>query len=83
MDNISNCGQKLLSLLNNVLDPARIENNKTILEESIENIGDTISSCIVMFRNSADKKMQTLTYSQDITYPYVYISTPDTCQRGS
>ena len=81
MDNISNCGQKLLSLLNNVLDLARIENNKTILEESIENISDTISSCIVMFRNSADKKGQTLAYSQDITYPYVYISTPDTCQR--
>ena len=35
MDNISNCGQKLLSLLNNVLDLARIENNKTVIENTI------------------------------------------------
>ncbi len=72
MDNISNCGQKLLSLLNNVLDLARIENNKTILEKSIENIDDIVSSCIIMFRNSAEKKNQTLTYKQDLTAPYVY-----------
>lgn len=73
MDNISNCGQKLLSLLNNVLDLARIENNKTILEESIENIDDVVSSCIVMFQNSADKKEQTLTYERSLTEPYVYV----------
>ncbi len=73
MDNISNCGQKLLALLNNVLDLARIENNKTIIEETIENIDDIVSSCMIMFRNSAEEKEQTLTYEQDLTYPYVYI----------
>ena len=73
MNNISNCGQKLLSLLNNVLDLARIENNNTVVEESIEDIGDTISSCITMFRNEAEKKNQTLNYSQEFKDTYVYI----------
>lgn len=73
MDNISCCGQKLLSMLNNVLDLARIENNKTIIEETIENIGDTVSSCITMFNDAAEKKKQTITYRQEISYPYVYV----------
>lgn len=73
MDNISSCGQKLLSLLNNVLDLVRIENNKTIVEETIENVGDTVSSCITMFRNAAEKKNQTITYKQELSEPYVYV----------
>lgn len=56
MDNISNCGQKLLSLLNNVLDLARIENNKTVIENTINDIDDLFTSCITMFENSAEKK---------------------------
>ena len=48
MDNISNCGQKLLSLLNNVLDLARIENNKTVIEYRYIYIDETHFSEIVM-----------------------------------
>ena len=73
MDNISSCGQKLLSMLNNVLDLARIENNKAVIEETIENIGDTVSSCISMFRDAAEKKNQTIAYKQDLPEPYVYV----------
>ncbi len=73
MDNISSCGQKLLSMLNNVLDLARIENNKAVIEETIENIGDTVSSCIAMFRDAAEKKNQTIAYKQDLPEPYVYV----------
>lgn len=73
MDNISSCGQKLLSMLNNVLDLARIENNKAVIEETIENIGDIVSSCIAMFRDAAEKKNQTIAYKQDLPTPYVYV----------
>lgn len=73
MDNISSCGQKLLSMLNNVLDLARIENNKADIEETIENIGDTVSSSIAMFRDAAEKKNQTIAYKQDLPEPYVYV----------
>ena len=73
MDNISSCGQKLLSMLNNVLDLARIENNKADIEETIENIGDIVSSCIAMFSDAAEKKNQTIAYKQDLPTPYVYV----------
>ena len=38
MKNIQSCGQNLLSLLNDVLDLARIENNKTEMELSLIHI---------------------------------------------
>ena len=66
MDNISNCGQKLLSLLNNVLDLARIENNKTVIENTINDIDDLFTSCITMFENSAEKKKLTISMRKNI-----------------
>ena len=38
MENIQVCGQNLLMLLNNVLDLARIENDKTEMEYSVSDI---------------------------------------------
>ena len=38
MENIQVCGQNLLMLLNNVLDLARIENDKTEIEYSVSDI---------------------------------------------
>ncbi len=73
MDNISNCGQKLLSLLNNVLDLARIENNKTVIENTINDIDDLFTSCITMFENSAEKKKLTISMRKNIKYRYIYI----------
>lgn len=73
MDNISNCGQKLLSLLNNVLDLARIENNKTVIENSINDIDDLFTSCVNMFENTAENKGLTITLRKNLKYKYVYI----------
>ena len=41
MDKIDKCSANLLSLLNNVLDLARIEGDKIVIEEEPLNIGDT------------------------------------------
>ena len=38
MENIQVCGQNLLMLLNNVLDLARIENDKTEMEYSVSDV---------------------------------------------
>lgn len=73
MDNISNCGQKLLSLLNNVLDLACIENNKTVIENSINDIDDLFTSCVNMFENTAENKGLTITLRKNLKYKYVYI----------
>ena len=73
MDNISNCGQKLLSLLNNVLDLARIENNKTVIEDSINDVDDLFTSCITMFENTAESKGLTITLRKNVRYKYIYV----------
>ena len=76
MENIQVCGQNLLMLLNNVLDLARIENDKTEMEYSVSDIEKDFRNCVAMFRNQADSKGQTLTVTTHLLYPYVYADIP-------
>ena len=76
MENIQVCGQNLLMLLNNVLDLARIENDKTEMEYSVSDIEKDFRNCIAMFRNQADSKGQTLMVTTQLLYPYVYADIP-------
>ena len=76
MENIQVCGQNLLMLLNNVLDLARIENDKTEMEYSVSNIEKDFRNCVAMFRNQADSKGQTLTVTTQLQYPYIYADIP-------
>lgn len=76
MENIQVCGQNLLMLLNNVLDLARIENDKTELEYSVSDIEKDFRNCLAMFRNQADSKGQTLTVTTQLPYPYIYADIP-------
>ena len=71
MENIQVCGQNLLMLLNNVLDLARIENDKTEMEYSVSDIEKDFRNCVAMFRNQADSKGQTLTVTTQLQYPYI------------
>ena len=76
MENIQVCGQNLLMLLNNVLDLARIENDKTEMEYSVSDVEKDFRNCIAMFRNQADSKNQTLTVTTQLEYPYIYADIP-------
>ena len=76
MENIQVCGQNLLMLLNNVLDLARIENDKTEIEYSVSDIEKDFRNCLAMFRNQADRKGQTLTVTTQLPYPYIYADIP-------
>lgn len=76
MENIQVCGQNLLMLLNNVLDLARIENDKTEIEYSVSDIEKDFRNCIAMFQNQAESKGQTLTVTAHLLYPYVYADIP-------
>ena len=76
MENIQVCGQNLLMLLNNVLDLARIENDKTEMEYSVSDIEKDFRNCIAMFHNQADSKGQTLTVTTQLSYPYIYADIP-------
>ena len=72
MDNIEYCGQNLLSLLNNVLDLARIESDKIVIEETALNVEELTYSNVSMFYNDAKKKNQTITLNSHIRHPNVY-----------
>ena len=76
MENIQVCGQNLLMLLNNVLDLARIENDKTEIEYSVSDVDKDFRNCIAMFQNQADSKGQTLTVTTQLPYPYIYADIP-------
>ena len=76
MENIQVCGQNLLMLLNNVLDLARIENDKTEMEYSVSDVEKDFRNCLAMFRNQADSKGQTLTVTTQLQYPYIYADIP-------
>ena len=76
MENIQVCGQNLLMLLNNVLDLARIENDKTEMEYSVSDVDKDFRNCVAMFQNQADSKEQTLMVTAHLLYPYVYADIP-------
>ena len=76
MENIQVCGQNLLMLLNNVLDLARIENDKTEMEYSVSDVDKDFRNCIAMFRNQADSKGQMLMVTAHLLHPYVYVDIP-------
>ena len=76
MENIQMCGQNLLVLLNNVLDLARIENDKTEIEYTVSDVEKDFRNCIAMFQNQADSKGQTLTVTTHLLYPYAYVDIP-------
>ena len=76
MENIQVCGQNLLMLLNNVLDLARIENDKTEMEYSVSDVEKDFRNCLAMFRNQADSKGQTLMVTTQLQYPYIYADIP-------
>lgn len=76
MENIQVCGQNLLVLLSNVLDLARIENDKTEIEYSVSDVEKDFRNCIAMFQNQADSKGQTITVTTQLQYPYIYVDIP-------
>lgn len=73
LSNIRTCGQRMLSIIDNILEIARIENNQIVLEESICNIEESFDSCIVMFNTAVQEKHQTITVHKQVANPYVYI----------
>ena len=76
IDNIQICGEKLLSLLSNVLDLARIENNKVEMQYAVSDVREDFTNCVTMFQQQAESKNQTLCMTEQILYPYVYVDEP-------
>lgn len=67
------CGKKMLHLIDNILELARIENDKATLDETITDISKNFDLCIDMFRKPIEEKHQTLKVNKNIRYPYLYM----------
>ena len=76
LETIQICGERLLSLLSNVLDLARIENNKIEMEYDVSNVHENFENCVAMFQQLAESKNQTISLTEQIMYPYVYMDAP-------
>ena len=76
LEEIQICGKELLSMLGNVLDLARIENNKVEMEYTVSNVHECFENCVIMFQQQAESKNQTLSLTEQIMYPYVYMDVP-------
>ena len=76
LEEIQICGKELLSMLGSVLDLARIENNKVEMECTVSNVHECFENCIIMFQQQAESKNQTLSLTEQIMYPYVYMDAP-------
>ena len=75
LEKIGICGQKMLSILDNVLELSRIETGNVVLEETAIEAGTVFDDCLNMVDAEIRKKHQTLTISKEITYPYIYMDT--------
>ena len=68
---IEQSGKLLLSIINNVLDMARIESGKMIVEERAEQIGLVVEELESVFESSAQEKNIVFTTSVDIDHTNV------------
>lgn len=70
-DMIEQSGNLLLSIINNVLDMARIESGQMELDKNYHNTGDVGSSVCSMFETEAREKNLTLKHTVDIKHPHI------------
>ena len=73
LEKILLCGQKMLNLIDNILELARIENNTSTLEETIVDVSENFDLCIDMFRETTEEQHQILVVNKNIQYPYLYM----------
>lgn len=73
LDKIKISGQQLLDILNNVLEMARIENNKIVIEEELCEIASFWDRTFALFENEWAKKKFAVKIEEEIIHSHVYI----------
>lgn len=80
MDNIKISGERMLSLVNDVLELARIENDRIVIDNHICPAGEVIRDSLVIIEPLVKEKNQTITLNKNIIYPYLCIDKPHLSQ---
>ena len=75
LKNIQVSGEKMLSIIDNVLELSRIESGKVTLEETAVEAGSIFESCVVMVQLELERKHQTMTVEKHTPNPYLYMDT--------
>ena len=73
LEKIGTCGQKMLSILDNVLELSRIETGNVVIEETAVEAGRIFDDSLHMVDAEIEKKHQTLKITKNIIYPYIYL----------
>ena len=73
--NIDISSKQLLDLINNILELARIENHKIIIEEELVNVEETYRRLCTVFHSDFKKKQLAHTVKVDVVHPYMYLDT--------
>lgn len=75
LKNIDISSKQLLDLINNILELARIENRKVVIEEENVDIRENCKRLCMMFDSDLKKKRLQFSVELDIQHPYMYIDT--------
>ena len=75
LEKIQVSGNRMLAILDNVLEMSQIESGKAVLEENPVSVESVLDACVTMVKPEVDKKHQTLSVSMDLCSPYVYLDT--------
>ncbi|MBR6395484.1 MAG: response regulator, partial [Lachnospiraceae bacterium] len=73
LNNIHTSGEKLLDILNGVLEMARIESNDISITEDLIDTAQFLESCYVMFNAAFREKFLLCRIENNITHRYLYI----------
>ena len=68
---IEQSGNLLLSIINNILDMARIESGKMELDENYDKVGDIVESVCDVFEEEANKKNLLITHSIEVEHQHI------------
>ncbi|WP_233127456.1 transporter substrate-binding domain-containing protein [Anaerovibrio sp. JC8] len=64
---------QLLDILNNVLEMARIENKKLVIDEELSDSTELFSSCTAVFEGEMKKKNLSFMFTRDVQHRYLYL----------
>ena len=73
LDNILLCGQKMLSIIDNVLEITRIENDKVQIEYTIKDIEQIFDVCLMMEKPAIEENALDIQVNKEIIYLYLYV----------
>lgn len=73
LNKIQISGNKMLAILDNVLEMSQIESGNSVLEENAVSVGSVLDACVTMVQPEVEKKHQTLSVMKELLYPYVYL----------